>query len=98
MSLQTYLENLRAKPEHEKKRFAFWSSLGFTAVLFVFWAASFTVNISSSQSVVAQTLEKTSAPAQSLIASVGSFFGDIADYFVSPKVIEYKSLEVVPGK
>ncbi len=98
MSIQSYLENLRAKPDDEKRRFAFWSSLSFTLVLFAFWAASFTASLNNSTSLVAQVLDKTDAPAQSLVASVGEFFGDIADYFIKPKVIEYKDIEVVPGK
>lgn len=98
MSIQTYLENMRSKSDHEKKRFAFWSSFSFTFLLFAFWVASFTASVSTSQSSVAQALEKTSSPAQSLVASVGSFFGDVVSYFTTPKVIEYKDIEVVSGK
>lgn len=95
MSFQSYLENLRSKQDHEKKRFAFWTSFGFTALLFAFWLASFTSNLGTSQSVVAVT-EKAGSPT-SMLASVGGFFGDIVEYFFEPKTIEYSEIEVVGG-
>lgn len=97
MSFQSYLEKLRAKPDHEKKRFAFWTSFGFTMVVFMFWLASFTSNVGLSNSAVAVSVEKAGSPTESLIAGVGGFFGDIVNYFFSPKVIEYSELEVVAG-
>lgn len=98
MSPRSYLERLREKPDHEKKRFAFWSSLGFTVVLFAFWVASFSISTGPSNIFASKTLQNTTAPAQSLIAGVGSFFGDIFDYFITPKTIQYTEIEVVPGK
>ncbi len=39
------LEQLRAKPHHIKKRIAFWTSAGITAVIFVFWVTSLRVTL-----------------------------------------------------
>jgi len=97
MSFQSYLENLRSKPDHEKKKFAFWTSFSFTMLIFAFWLASFTSTVGLSNSAIAETIEKAGSPTESLIAGVGGFFGGIVDYFFSPKVIEYSELEVVAG-
>lgn len=93
MTFDSYLQNLRAKPDHEKKRFAFWTSFGFTAIIFAFWIASFSTNLSTQNSVIA----KADTPAQSLVASVSGFFGGIVDYFITPRTIEYSEVEVVAG-
>lgn len=98
MGLQANLENLRAKPEHIRKRIAFWSSFGITAIIFVFWLASFSYLPSKATGVVTQAVGRAGAPAQSLIASVGSFFVDIKDLVWSPKKVTYSNIEVVPGK
>jgi hypothetical protein len=98
MNLQSHLENLRAKPEHIRKRYAFWSSLGITAVIFTFWVASFSSWGSTSAPVVATAVDKAGTPAQSMIAGVGSFFVDIKDMIFGAKKIKYTSVEVVPGK
>jgi|GEM_PF-826617 hypothetical protein len=41
------LEQLRAKPPHIKKHIAFWSSLGITAVILVFWITSLSVTLNN---------------------------------------------------
>jgi len=97
MSFETYLENLRAKPENIRRRYAFWSSLGFTAIVFIFWLASFTALGSNAKDTVTQTVEKAGTPAQSLIASVGSFFYDASDMIFGAKKIEYSAVEISPG-
>ncbi len=97
MSIETYLENLRAKPEHVRRRFAFWSSFGFTAIIFVFWLASFSVIGSNAKATVAQAVEKAGTPVQSLVASVGSFLYDIKDMIFGPKKINYATVEIGPG-
>ena len=97
MTFQSYLENLRAKPDHKKKQFAFWTSFGFTAILFIFWVSTFNIGTGLSGSTVATAVNKAETPSQSLVASVGSIFGTVKDYFFAPKVIEYSQLEAVPG-
>jgi hypothetical protein len=41
------LEQLRAQPPHIKKHIAFWSSLGITAVILVFWITSLSVTLNN---------------------------------------------------
>lgn len=98
MSFATYLDGLKAKPEHIRKRYAFWSSLGFTAILFAFWLGSFSsVNIGGKEAV-AKAVDKAGTPAQSLVAGVGSFGQDIWQLIVGPKKVEYAEVEVLPGR
>ena len=96
MSLQSYIENLRAKPEHIRRRVAFCYSFGITAIIFVFWLSSFYSFGSTAKSRVAGALDKAGAPATSLLASVGSLFGDIKDLIFSPKKVIYE-VEVKAG-
>lgn len=98
MSIQTYLETLRAKPDSSKKQIAFWSSFGITAIIFVFWLASFSAFGNSSKAAVASAVGRAAAPSQSLVASVGGFFGDIKDLFFTPRKITYTDIQVSPGK
>ena len=98
MNFQAKLENLRAKPEHIRRRYAFWTSLGLTAIIFVFWLASFSSWGASSSEVVANVVEKSGTPAQSLLAGVGSVFTDLSDIIFGPKKVEFSSVEVLPGK
>ena len=98
MSFSTYLENLRAKPEHVRKHFAFWTSFGVTAVIAAFWLASFTgINIGA-ESAVSSAVAKAGTPAQSLVAGVGAFGGDIWSMLTGPKKISYAEIQVSPGK
>lgn len=94
MSWESYLENLRSKPEETRKRIAFWSSFGITALIFVFWLASYDSAAWSSNS---QLAKKAETPAQSLTASVGSIFTDIKEIFFKPKKVVYPQIEVVGG-
>ena len=100
MNLNTHLETLRAKPEHIRKRIAFWSAFGITAVIFTFWLSSFSafsIN-SSGPSPVAVAVEKAGTPSQNLVASVGGFFNDIKDMIFGPKKVTFSTVEVLPGK
>lgn len=98
MSLQTTLDNLRAKPEHVRKRYAFWSSFSVTAVIFAFWLGSFSsINIGAKQQV-ANVVDKTGTPAQSLVAGVGAFGQNVWELIFGAKKIEYAEIEAVPGK
>ena len=98
MNMQARLENLRSKPEHVRRRIAFWSSAGISGLIFVFWLGSFTAAGSAVKGSIAEAVSKAESPAQSLVASVGSFFGDIKDLIWSPKKVEYGNVEVLPGK
>ena len=99
MSLQTYLEDLRTRPEHIRNRYAIFSSLGVTVVIFAFWLHSFSFfNNVGTQTAVAAAIDKTGTPGQSLIAGVGSFFTDIKDIVFGAKKVTYTNVEVRPGK
>ena len=98
MTIQSYVSNLRSKPERTRKQIAFWSAFGLTAIIFVFWLASFSVFSNSTKTTVAQTVSSAGAPAQSLVASVGGFFGDIKDMIFGSRKVTYTDIQVSPGK
>jgi hypothetical protein len=98
MTIQSYLEGLKAKSDGTKKQIAFWSSFGITAIIFVFWLASFSVFGNSTKTAVATAVNKVGTPSQSLVAGVGGFFGDIKDLFFSPRKVTYTDIQVSPGK
>ena len=98
MTLQSYINQLRAKPDHIRQRKAFWSAFAITAVIFIFWVSSFTGWGVSTQRSVVQAVERADAPASSLVASVGSFFYDIKNLIFGPKKISYATVEVLPEK
>jgi hypothetical protein len=96
-TLNSQLENLRSKPEHVRKSIAFWSAFGITLVIFAFWVASFTAWGVSTQTSIAQVVQKADTPGQSLVAGVGSFFYDLKDLVFGAKKISYSTVEVSPG-
>ena len=101
MAIQSHLENLREKPEHVRKRIAFWSSFGITAVVFAFWLASstgFSLYSPESRSAVIAAVDRAGSPAQSLIAGVGAFFVDIKELIFGSKKVNYAEVEVSPGR
>lgn len=97
MSFYSYLENLRAKPEHVRRRYSFWTSFGITAIIFVFWLGSFSISNLSAQAPIASAVEKAGSPGQSMIAGVASFFGDLKELIFGAKRVTYTSIEVLPG-
>lgn len=97
MAFQDTLENLRAKPEHIRKRIAFWSSFGITAIIFMFWLGSFSVSGSTAKGAVTAAVTKAGSPGSSLIAGVGNFFVDIKEMIFGAKKITYKEVIVTPG-
>jgi len=94
MTIQAYIQQLRSKPEHVRRRIAFWGSFGVTAVIFAFWLASFTASVVSPQS--STSVAKISTPGQSLIAGVGGLFGDIKDMIFGTKKVTYAEVEISP--
>jgi len=98
MNIQAYIENLRDRPEHIRRRYAFWSSFGVTAVVFAFWLGS----ISGADAVVKQSVAavaaKTSSPAQSLVAGIGALGQDVWQIIFGPKKITYSEVQITPGR
>ncbi len=110
MSVQTYLDGLREKPEHIRKRHAFWYAFGATAILFMFWLGSITgfgigkIGMNSGGTSAAVSVSASSAassistPGQSMVAGVGSLGKDIWELIFGPKKVVYSEVEVSPGK
>lgn len=99
MSLQEHLDNLRSKPRHIRKQIAFWSSLAVTAMILAFWVGSFSgFGNKDSEKTVTTVVNKAGSPVQSLVASVGTAFGDLKDLIFGPRKITYSSVEVLPSK
>ncbi len=94
--MNNYIENLKTKPPHIRKRFALLVSSGFTLLIFAGWVMSYTVQ---PQAIVAQGKAKIEAPVSSLTASAIDVFKDIKRIFSSSNEVEYSSnaLEVVGG-
>ena len=91
-----FLEKLRAKPDHVKKNIAFFTSLGITVIIFVFWLASFNIISSGENNNLAV---KSRSPLSSLTASVGDAFGYIKNIFTGGNEVFYKAddnIEILP--
>ena len=97
MSFQTFLDRMREKPEHIRRRTAFWGSFSVTVLVTAIWLASFTSLGQSAKSQVADVVNKAGTPVQSLVANIGSIFGEIRNELFGPKKINYSSVTVKPG-
>lgn len=97
MSLISHIENLRNKPEQVRRMAAFWYSFGITAVIFAIWLTSFTSLGTSTKATISDAVNRAGTPADSMVASVGEFFGDVKDIFFGPKKIKYAPVEAIPG-
>ena len=72
--------------------------MSFTAVVFVFWLASFTSTMTGRPNPVTVAVARVESPGQSLVAGVGAVFYDLKDLVFGPKKVVYPSIEVSPGK
>jgi hypothetical protein len=102
MSLRTYIEQAKTRPEAERKRLAFWWALGGTFVIFAFWLGSFSGfglagGASGASATVAKAVNSAGTPSQSLVAGVGAFAGDIWSMIAGPKKVAYSEIIVTPG-
>ena len=98
MAIQDHLETLRAKPEHVRRRIAFWASFGTTALIFMFWLGSFSTSTTASTQAVAKAVDKTASPGQSMVAGVGALGKDVWELIFGSKKVTYSTVEVTPGK
>jgi hypothetical protein len=97
--MESFIERLRAKPDHIRRRIAFWSSFGITAVIAVFWLASITSIGTNAQGAIASTFgRRVAPPAQSLTANVGAILNDIKELIFTSKKVIYSEIQAVPGK
>ena len=96
-----HIENMRSKPDHIKKRYAFFVSFSITSLIFVGWIASYgfhktPVAIGEKDST---SKSKVEPPVSALTASAVGLFDDLKTMFSGSNKVEYNaSLEVKAGK
>ena len=105
MAITAYLKSLPQRPEEYRKRFAFWTSFGITAIIFLFWLASWGLVGGNGKQAVANTTTAENTTGQAMTASVsgfsesvGNFFGGMRDFFFGAKVVTYGDVTVTSGK
>jgi len=99
MPIHRHIATLRAKPDHIRQRIAFWTALSVTAVIALFWVASLSIRDFTMKPDVSAAVDKAGSPIQTVVSSVGGFFGDIRDLVFGARKATYSSqVEVVPGK
>ncbi len=96
-----YIENLKLKPEHVRRRFAFLVSFSFTFLIFAGWMASYSLN---SSPVLADKDANGNAvvetPASSLTAAAIGAYNDVKSMIFGSNKTEYSAdnIEVTGGK
>ena len=98
MSLASYIESLRDRPEHIRRRHSFWWAFGITAMIAVFWLASFNLGKTGVDISAAALAGKVTSPSQSMVAGVGALGADLWSDIVGPKKVTYAEVQVAPGK
>lgn len=99
MCMLEHIENMKRKPEHVKRRYAFLVSSSITAVIFFGWMASYGIGTSP---VLTEKNSKgessVEAPVSSLTASVFGIYEDVKDIFFGSNKVDYSSnIEVTAG-
>src|SRR5574343_1157812 len=98
MDIVNHIENMRSKPEHINKRYAFGVSFTISFAIFAVWIGSYAI---TNTSVMAKDDKKNDivvdSPAISLTASVFNTVKDIKDIIFSPKKVEYSSENMPAG-
>ena len=95
-----HIENMKAKPEHVRRRYAFLVSFSISALIFGGWMASYSIGTSP---ILADTNNKdeskVEAPVSSLTAAAFGAYSDIKNIFFGANKVEYSSgIEVTGGK
>jgi hypothetical protein len=98
MSITSYVDSLRTKPEHIRRKASFWWAFGITAVIAILWLASFEFGGSSSKSSADAVAQSVSSPGESMAAAVGDLAGDLWSRIVGPKKVRLSEVQAVPGK
>lgn len=86
--MNNYIENLKTKPDHVKKRFAFTVSFAISFVIFAGWIASYGL---SSSPVFADKDSTVDAPVSSLTATVVGAYTDVKNLIFGSNKTEYSS-------
>lgn len=94
-----HIEKLRERPNHEKKRIAFFASAGVTFVIFAFWLASF--NFQNGTNNTARE-ESILSPFKAVTDNIAGVYGSIVGSKETFKKIMSGTtnvqVEVVPAK
>lgn len=95
--MENYIENLKQKPEHIRKRFAFIVAFSFSFIVLAGWIASYGLK---SSPVLADKNSNVDAPVSSLTATVVDAYDDIKNIIFGSNKTEYSSdiIEVSGGK
>ncbi len=95
--LENHIENIRQKPHHTKKQYAFGVSLAFTLILFLIWIIGF-----KPTNTLTSDYKQPVKPVKALTASAGDAFDYIKSYFTFGNKTNYQApasnVEVLPGK
>lgn len=89
--ITNYIDTLKTKPEHVKRRFALTVSSVVTGLIIIGWIASY--GITSTPTVA----DSTDAPVSSLTASVGNIYNDLKSMIFGSNKAEFGAIEVTPG-
>ncbi len=99
-----YINNLKTKPEHIRRRFAFTFSFAFTFIVFAGWVASFGLvsnPVLTEKEINKNTNSKVAIdqPVTSLTATAVGAWDDIKSVFLGSNKVEFTndSIEVLPG-
>ena len=91
-----HIERVREKPDHKKKQYALFVSLGITSIIFVFWITSFTIGADAKSEAMA----KVKSPIGAMTASAGDAYDYIKTFIFGANKTQYSSdnVEVTAGK
>jgi hypothetical protein len=93
--MRNYLNNLKTKPDHIKRRFAFLISFSFTSLIFIGWIASYGFQSTATLADVNnENKVVVDAPVSSLTASVVGAYDDIKSVIFGSNKVEYSVAEV----
>ncbi len=94
-----HIENMRSKPEHVRRKFAFVVSFSVSLVIFLGWMASYGIKSSPVLTDKGDGETKVQPPVSSLTASVVGAYDDVKNMVFGSNKVEYSSqVEVTGGK
>lgn len=95
--MKKYIEALKQKPEHIRRRFSYIFASIFTILILLGWIISH--NFDSSK-FISKAGNKISTPISSLSASAVAIYDDIKDIIFGSNIAEYNAdnIEITAGK
>jgi hypothetical protein len=91
-----YIEKLREKEVHVRKRYAFVVSFSISALIMAGWLASY--GVTSNPVLTEDDTTHVETPTSSLTASVGNIYDDVKGMIFGSNKVEYGTIEVTGGK